>query len=433
MQTSVINKYTELIQIETISKDADYAKQECYTKEIIKLLQREYALIYAKCHVERIGPASILISWNGQEELKPTVLTAHYDTKEVCEEAWSEEPFSGKLIQNEIWGRGTMSGKTVMFSILESIEHHLNEGFRPKHNVYVCLYGDRETGGIGAKRVVEELTLRKIKPAYIITEGGMVTTELLSGLQQSVAAIGVGEKGKLDVKLSVKKNGNSDPVIPILAKAVVNCQQKQFTPYIAEPVPQLLTAITPAVKQPLKFLLNHQTVFGTFLATHLAEQRGLLKEQLRTTITFQRIEGDTNCTHSVQQEAAAYATVQMLSNNSIRDVREHLEKAIGDKRVQLEVSEGKNASTCSSSESEGYKKIQKAIAKTWHEAITVPFLSTSTPECRYFLRLCNQVYRFSGIGVSSEFLERAAGEDERIPLQALENCMEFYLQLVKRL
>lgn len=52
---------------------------------------------------------------------------------------WSHDPFSGLLLDDSVYGRGTTDCKHLVLSELEALESLFAEGFRPDYDLYLSL------------------------------------------------------------------------------------------------------------------------------------------------------------------------------------------------------------------------------------------------------------------------------------------------------
>ena len=61
---------------------------------------------------------------------------AHMDVVPALEiENWIEDPFSGLVENDFIWGRGALDNKSSLIAILESIEYLLSTDFKPNRDL----------------------------------------------------------------------------------------------------------------------------------------------------------------------------------------------------------------------------------------------------------------------------------------------------------
>ena len=147
-----------------------------------------------------VNQFSRIYKWQGRNpNLKPYLLMAHLDVVPVEKESqtlWTEPPFSGKIKDNFIWGRGTLDGKVSAMGILETAEILLKENYEPQRTIYFAFGHDEEVGGKnGAQAIVEYFLQKKITFEYLLDEGSLILENALPGLTRPLALIGTAEKG----------------------------------------------------------------------------------------------------------------------------------------------------------------------------------------------------------------------------------------------
>ena len=97
----------------------------------------------------------------------------HHDVVEASGE-WTYPPFSGKIADGKIWGRGTLDTKVTFSSILFAADHLISEGFTPENDIYFAFSGGEEVNGMGAVRIVDWFEEKGITPSVVVDEGGAV-------------------------------------------------------------------------------------------------------------------------------------------------------------------------------------------------------------------------------------------------------------------
>ena len=124
LNDDITNRLAQAIQIPTISYDThiDTAAFVMFNQYLDSL----FPAITSQLDTHTIHRFSRIYKWHGQNTtLKPILLMAHMDVVPVeaeTHDAWTTEPFSGKIIDRHIYGRGTLDMKGSLVGILEAIE-----------------------------------------------------------------------------------------------------------------------------------------------------------------------------------------------------------------------------------------------------------------------------------------------------------------------
>ncbi len=158
--------------------------------------------MFEHLHEELVNQHSILLTWKGNDPtLDPPILfAAHLDVvpaEEGEDSPWTYPAFSGALAEGYVWGgRGALDTKCTVIGILEAVNNLLREGFKPERTVYLAFGHDEEVSGTyGAKVIAKLLEERGIQLAFLLDEGGYISTGFLPGVNVPVGLIGVAEKG----------------------------------------------------------------------------------------------------------------------------------------------------------------------------------------------------------------------------------------------
>ena len=77
--------------------------------------------------------------------------------------------------------------------------------------------------------------------------------------------------------------------------------------------------------------------------------------------------------------------------------------------------------------------LKKAIKSTWNETIVTPYLMIACSDSRHYSKICDKVYRFSGMFLTSQERKSIHGNNEKIPLNTILENVEFYTRLIKQL
>ena len=102
----------------------------------------------------------------------PTLaLLAHTDTVRADPEEWSRDPWSGDLVDGEIWGRGALDMKDQVAASAVAFASLWREGFRPAGDVILALTADEEVNdNYGLAWLVEEHP-ELVRADYSLNEG----------------------------------------------------------------------------------------------------------------------------------------------------------------------------------------------------------------------------------------------------------------------
>jgi carboxypeptidase PM20D1 len=224
---------SEAIRFKTISFEEDSLNDTSAFSSFHKFLYERYPKVFSTLVREDISSQSLLLRWNGSDaKLKPVIFLSHQDVVPATDEGgkWTKEPFSGEMDTQFIYGRGTIDDKCGVLGLLEAAEYLLNKNIKPKRTIYFAFGHDEEVGGSGASGIAQFLAEKNIEAEYILDEGGSITDGIIKEVKPNVAIIGIAEKGRATVDLSVDIDGGHSSMPPkqtaigILSEAITKME-----------------------------------------------------------------------------------------------------------------------------------------------------------------------------------------------------------------
>jgi acetylornithine deacetylase/succinyl-diaminopimelate desuccinylase-like protein len=123
----------------------------------------------------------------------------HYDVQPVEPlELWDDDPFSGKIKGNKIFGRGSADDKGELITRIKAVEAFLKETGDVPCNIKFVIEGEEEIGSANIGRYLTKFK-KKFACDAVIWEFGYVDSK-------NRPVIGLGMKGLLYVELSAKES-----------------------------------------------------------------------------------------------------------------------------------------------------------------------------------------------------------------------------------
>ena len=99
-------------------------------------------------------------------------MIAHTDTVRADPEEWARDPWSGDLVDGEIWGRGALDMKSQVAASAVAFASLWREGFRPAGDLILALTADEEVNeDYGLSWLVREHP-ELVRADYSLNEGG---------------------------------------------------------------------------------------------------------------------------------------------------------------------------------------------------------------------------------------------------------------------
>jgi carboxypeptidase PM20D1 len=428
---------SRLIQCKTISNLDESLNDQVEFQKLRTYLKERYPLILEHASVSEHG-SGILFHIKGESSEFPVVLMAHYDVVDVSD-GWKENPFSGRINQDTIYGRGTLDTKNSLSSIMEATEHLLKDKKKFKNDLYLAFSGDEEVGGMGAPSIKEHLKSIGVTPYMVLDEGGAIVSNMFPGVSKKSAVVGLSEKGFLIVKLTAKSKGGHasspplDTPITNLSRAVVRLNKhKTFKMKLTPPVSAMFKEIAPHSKSfGIRMMFANLWLFFPVIKMIAKKNGGQFAALLKTTQAFTMATGSHQI-NVLPNEASIGVDYRLRPNETSDMVIKRIKKVIKNPEIDIQV-QARFESPVMSLMDDGYKMVALAIKQTWPDVVVSPYLMTATSDSRHYHEICERVYKFSPMDVTKEDLAKIHGFDEDISLENVENGVQFYINLIDQL
>ena len=430
------------LQYRTISSQDPSKFDEAPFIAFHKFLAQAFPKTHGQLKKEVINKYSLLYTWKGSDEsLKPVILMAHFDVVPVSYGTggdWAHPPFSGKIAEGYIWGRGSMDDKGCLLAVMEAVEALVADGYRPRRTVYLAFGHDEEIGGgNGAAHIAKLLESRNVKAEWIMDEGAVIAIGLVPGVAQPVSLIGIAEKGYMTLVLTVEQAGGHSSTPPpqsavgILSSAIHNLQNNLFPAKMEGPGMQMFDYVGPELPLGMKLMFANRWLFDPLIKREL-EKVNSMNAVIRTTIAPTIFNAGTK-ENVLPQKATAMVNLRLFPGDSVEYVIEHVKKAIDDPRVMITTSSHhpQEASAVSDPNAQSYHVIQSTIRQVFPQSVVAPFLVLAGTDTKHYEDVSSNIYRFIPMRITSEDLSRIHGTNERLGINNLEEMIKFYIQLIR--
>jgi carboxypeptidase PM20D1 len=431
----------EAVRIRTVSFEERARNDPGDILALHAFLRDTYPLTMQKhCTVEAVNDLSLLITWEGTDpDLDPILLMAHMDTvpvEEGTEDDWEVDPFSGEIVDGELWGRGTLDDKGPLITVMEAVEHLLGTGFEPTHTVLIALGHDEEIGGLeGAKQIAELLRERGVRPWFVVDEGGGVADEIPPLTQRQVALVKTAEKGYLSLELKAVGQGGHSSAPPRstsigrIAAAVKRLEAKPFPARVGVLEP-LFSALGPGLDPRLRRLLDNLRFTGTLVARVLSRQPATAA-LIRTTTAVTMISGGVK-ENVLPQEAWAVVNFRILQGDTTASVTDRVERLVGPGiSVEQHGINRTEPSATSSTESAAWDVVRRSVEETYPDALVAPWTLSAATDSRYFADIAGDVYGFASFTTPIDAFDRIHGTGERMRTSDAEQAVSFFCRLIR--
>ncbi|MSR23341.1 MAG: M20/M25/M40 family metallo-hydrolase [Gemmatimonadetes bacterium] len=385
-------------------------------------LEGAFPAIASALSWDEVGGGSLLLSWQGKEPGLPPILLA--------------SPADGSS------GIYVTVGATVgpLVAILEAVDGLLSEGFQPKRTILLAFVGGgSHSGDAGAAELADYLAKEGIRPVWALVEGSDVKVGTMPGLSDPFALIGTAERGSATLRVSASREGGgaagapSSNAIARVARAIAHLDEDPFPARVRGPTRELFLTLGPYLDPGTRMLVSNLWLLEGPVARALAQRPGL-EPAVRTTLVPVRF--STEGGDAELGAASTELSVGIAPWDTPDTVLARAWGVVSDLGVEVVFPSNRPApippSRVSSSQSEGFELIQRAVFRTFPDVIAAPpgVVEAPTPG-RYYDDVAEDVFRFVPLRAEAGTGVGTRGTTERVRVPAFLDMIRFYAGLIR--
>lgn len=430
-----VSNLQQLVRCKTVSRYTHEEEDEAEFQKLINLLPTLYPEVFRVCELTKMDDRALLFHWKGKAAQNPSVLMAHYDVVPVDPENWTKPPFDGIIENGILWGRGTLDTKVTFNGVLTAANHLIGTGFVPEQDVYFAFSGGEEVNGPGAIHIVDYFKKNRIPVSLVVDEGGAVVENVFPGVHQPCGLIGIAEKGMMDVRYQVSSAGGHASAPPVhtpvgeLALACCAVESHPFKAHITKPVAEMFDTLGRRSTFVYRMIFANLWCFGGVLNAICKKSGGELNALLRTTVAFTQASG-SQATNVIPPSASMVSNIRLNPEDTQASALAYLNRVVDNGRVKIENMQGMEPSPISRTDCAEWRKVANAVAGTWRGCLVSPYLMVQCSDSRHYGEICDRVYRFSAMDLTTEERHTIHGNDEHIRLKTAQSAAEFYIRLM---
>lgn len=401
-----------------------------------RLLEELFPLVHEKLEKTDLD-GSLLYFWKGKRSDRPIVLMGHQDVVPVTDAVWEHPPFSGEISGGKVWGRGSVDTKCSCMAFFQAAEELLEQGYIPDQDVYISSSCTEEWGGPGCPAIVEELRRRGVRPWLVCDEGGGIYTDPMPGVRGSFAMIGIGEKGRANVKFIARGEGGhaSTPRrhSPIARLAAFVCAVEKHSPFRSRMEPAtraMLEALSPGAVLPLRPVLRNLRLFKKPVELVTPRISGQAAAMLGTTITFTMASGSDAC-NVFPSEASVGANMRFVHHQDMEESLALIRRLAGKYRLEMEVLDAAPCTKLADIKGTAFRYVEETVRKTFPGMRTAPYVLTAATDAAFYDPICDSCIRFAPIVYGPEEKKGIHGTNEALPWACLPGAVDFYKNLIR--
>ncbi len=432
LEDKAVEYLQKYISIDTSNPPGNEIEAARYISSILEEEGLSYQILESK-----ENRANLISRLEGDGSKDPLLFLNHTDVVPAEEENWSVDPFSGKLKDGYIWGRGALDMKSMGIMQLIALIKAKRENLNLNRDVIFLAVADEEKGGeYGAKWIVEN-HFDKVKPEFVINEGSF-GFQSMPITQSQVFPCSTGEKGQIWLKLSCKgKSGHGsmppkDHSIHKLINSLKKIIESKTTSYIPPEVKKLLASIgseiEPHFLPTIVKYLDNPLIWPAVRRIFERDER--FRSMVKNTISVNQLDA------GYKENVVPSKAVAVLDCRTLPDV-----DAQGFIDKVLRLSEGESdfeidpirvePGSRSPWDTELFSSYRSAVKEVYPNAVFSPSLLTGGSDSRYFRRKGITSYGLIPVPLNRDDLSRVHGRNERINVEKFLKGTEILYNLLK--
>lgn len=384
--------------------------------------------------------AALIVRWraDGKPAAKPIMLMAHMDVVEAKREDWTaSDPFVFTERDGYYYGRGTSDIKQGIAATTAAILKLKASGFKPKRDIIVFYTGDEETDGAGAE--LGATTWHQL----LDVEYGLNADGGGGGFAPDGRPLGfslqTAEKTFADYVLTARNRGGhsskprADNAIYQLANALRRVEAYRFEPVQNETTRAYFSGRQQVETGPLGDAMRawlKNPADGAAADAIEADEGEVGITRTRCVATL--LSGG-HADNALPQLATATVNCRIMPGVSPDAIRDELQKVVGDPGVAVTRGDKNLAALASPLRADVVEAYTAAVKALHPGSMVVPEMSTGASDARPFRVIGIPVYGVDGSWGVVPVDNRAHGQDERLPVKALDDDVDHWVLMLKKL
>jgi acetylornithine deacetylase/succinyl-diaminopimelate desuccinylase-like protein len=354
-------------------------------------------------------------------------------------EAWDFDPFSGKIHNGMIYGRGAIDMKSMaimqFMALRKFAENHRKDALQ--FNVtLLSVSGEEDFGTKGAGWVVDHF-FEELNPMVVYNEGGSGVYGIFEKEpEKPVMCVSIAEKKALWVELVVKDPSSGHGSVPPMMYSN-KIALMELNRILGKKPKIILDDYNLASLKELGrieggirgFVLKNARFFKPLIAAKLRKDP-LVLSTLTNTITLTQIGNPSGATNQIAQETVAELDCRLLPGYSTQDFLNNLNKKIRHKNTTIRVI-NQSQEAPASPMNDHYRRLADALKNEYPDSEVVPVLFPAVTDNNQFRKHGVPTYGINPVCLSKDLLKTIHNINERIPVTAIDHGASVYYHLLE--
>ena len=347
---------------------------------------------------------------------KAILLESHMDVVPADASRWSSDPFTPRIEDGKLWGRGSIDMKGIGVSQLYAFIMLHRQRVPLTRDVLLMFVPDEEVGGEMGAAWMRKNHYAELDPEFVIDEGGFGSRDMFTA-GKLVFGISVAEKKIMWLRVRAEgvAGHGSQPHPQNPNDHLIRALNRLF----AQPIPGARFSVV----QTMKERIGGDLAPNKF--NNAIQQSTISLTSLRSGV------GDPPKVNVIPSVAEATLDCRVLPGTSAADWVKLLQQRFDDPTVKFEVINEGEHPVVTPQDTPMYRAFETAVKKKYPDAIVTPMVVPyGTDANGYRPRGVKSYGFFPGIVPAASILSMH-GDAEFIPIDAIGPAIEIYFEAIK--
>lgn len=372
------------------------------------------------------GRGSLIVRVAGEDPTaRSLLLLGHLDVVPVDTSGWVHGPFSGEIVDGEVWGRGAVDMLALTAAMAVVTKHAIESADGLPGDLVFAAVADEEAGGDYGTGWITEHRPELLRVDDALTEQGGVLLDPTRA--DSGITVGVGEKGRAPRRIHVT-GVPGHAAVPYGSISAAEAASEIVLRLLRNPAPPVILPYWPSFVRALHLdddvteaLLDPSRLDAALV--HLGPLAGLGHALTHMTVSPNVVRAGEKL-NVIPGEATIDLDIRVLPGQTETDVTGWLERVLAPWRDVVRVSGAEfTPGNVSPTGTALYERILEVFAKHYPQAVPSIGIGPGGSDGRFLRANGTNVY---GFGLFSrrlplvEFRNRLHAHNERIDLESIE-------------
>ncbi|MDQ3881244.1 MAG: M20/M25/M40 family metallo-hydrolase [Chloroflexota bacterium] len=387
-------------------------------------------------HARDSGRPNLIARLRGRGESPPLLLYGHVDVVPADGNEWTHPPFSGALVDGEVWGRGALDMKGGVAMFVAAVLRAAQERLEPSGDVILALLSDEEAGSeAGAAFLVQQRSGLFDEVRFALGEFGAFR-HWAAG--RTLYPIQVAEKQRCVVRATTRGNGGHaatvvhDTAAEKAARLLTVLARRRLPVHITPPARLMIEAMASALPRAQRMALRLLLVprLTDRVLNVVGREGDSLDPLLHNTATPTVIRGGGS-TNVVPTDVEVDLDGRTLPGQGPRDLVRELRHLAGE-LADLEIVREEPAPRVDP-DLTLFPLLADVLRERDPDGTPIPALLPGYTDARYFAQLGIQTYGFLPMPLPKHITTALIhAPDERVPAEAIEFGADAVYEVIRR-